>query len=66
MAKAGIEMLLVEDSEKAAIHAAEKGYIDPAALPEIAQEKTKDENAPDEIELILKGEKPSERPSTKK
>lgn len=59
VAKAGIEMLLVENSEKAAIHAAEKGYIDPAALPEIAQEKEKDENAPDEIELILKGEKPS-------
>lgn len=60
VAVAGIEMLLVENSEKAAIHAAQKGYIDPSALPDITKEKVKDENAPDEIELIMKGEKPSE------
>lgn len=56
----GIEMILVENSEAAAIHAANKGYIDSAALPEISKEKVKDENAPEEIELIIKGEKPSE------
>lgn len=56
----GIEMILVENSEAAAIHAANNGYIDSAALPEISKEKVKDENAPEEIELIIKGKKPSE------
>lgn len=53
----GIEMILVENSEAAAVHAAKKGYIDSSALPDIAQEKFKDENAPDELEQIVKGKK---------
>lgn len=57
----GIEMILVENSEAAAIHAANKGYIDSSSLPEITQEKIKDENAPDELEQIVKGKKPSKK-----
>ena len=60
VAQAGIEMLLVENSEVAAIHAAQKGYIDAAALPDIVKEKDKDENAPDEMEQIIEGKRGSE------
>ena len=55
VASAGIEMILIEDSEAAAKHAAEKGFIDPATLSLIAKGKRKDENAPDELEQVMKG-----------
>lgn len=39
----GTPMLLMDDTVAAAEHAAENGWIDPAALPEIRGEKVKDE-----------------------
>lgn len=38
-----VPMLLIPDTEAAAVHAAESGFIDPAELPNIRAEKAKDE-----------------------
>lgn len=52
----GVEMLLVRDTEAAALHAADHGFIDPAELPNIRAEKAKDETAPDAVEQMLGGD----------
>src|SRR5690606_15740831 len=44
-AQHGVEMVLVADTEAAAIHAAEHGFIEEAALPDIRAEKAKDMEA---------------------
>jgi len=41
----GVEMLLVKDTVAAALHAAERGYIDPETIPEIRAAKKVDEGA---------------------
>lgn len=48
-----VEMLLVPDTLTAAHHAVERGFIQAAALPTIAQEQHKDVAAPDDLELLL-------------
>ncbi len=53
-ARAGVEMVLVADTEAAAIHAAEHGLIDPDALPDIRAEKAKDQEAPGDLVQMLK------------
>ncbi len=49
----GAEMLLVPDTVGAAVHAAEHGYIDPAALPNIRQERTQDKTEPEPLEKLI-------------
>jgi phosphatidate phosphatase APP1 len=46
IAAAGGELVVVEDTNAAARHAASKGWINAAALPEIAQEEKQVENLP--------------------
>lgn len=58
VAAAGTEMLLIKNSEAAAIHAVKSGFIDPATLPDISRETQKDESAPDEMEQLIKGTPP--------
>jgi phosphatidate phosphatase APP1 len=56
-AELGVEMVLVKDTEAAALHAARLGFIDAEALPEIRAEKAYDESKPTEVELLLDGDK---------
>lgn len=49
----GVPMLLVKDTVAAAVHAAERGWIDPDRLPDIREEKRKDEAAPSPVEAML-------------
>lgn len=52
----GIEMLFVQDTEEAARHALEKGYISEAGLREIVGEKARDEHYSDDPEVLEKEE----------
>ncbi|WP_119071649.1 App1 family protein [Aggregatilinea lenta] len=49
-----VDLLLVEDTVAAAVHAAEHGLIVPEALPGIRQERTEDQKEPDTLEKIVK------------
>ncbi len=49
----GIDFLLVKDTEEAALHAIEQGYISPFALPDIIGEKENDKKEGSGIEQIL-------------
>ncbi len=49
-----VEMLLVPDTEVAAAHAVEQGFISQNSLPDVHTEKIKDEQAPGELEQLLK------------
>jgi phosphatidate phosphatase APP1 len=49
----GVPLLLVNDTVAAAVHAAESGWIDPARLPDVREEKVKDEVAPTPTEAVL-------------
>jgi phosphatidate phosphatase APP1 len=51
----GVEMLLVKDTEEAAMHAQLKGYIAASKLPEVHAEKVKDQTAPSDIQHIVAG-----------
>ncbi len=53
---AGSDMLLVEDTEAAAQHAAEHGYILWETKPMIAEEREADKEAPTLIEQLVKGD----------
>ena len=48
-----VEMLLVEDSEAAARHAADRGFITPESLLDVTSEKIKDTSAPSDLELLI-------------
>ncbi|NOK59034.1 MAG: DUF2183 domain-containing protein [Chloroflexi bacterium AL-W] len=50
---AGVPMLLVKDTLEAAHHAVSQGWIDPACLMEIAENKESDEAPPGTVERIL-------------
>lgn len=50
----GVAMLLVKDTEAAAVHARESGWIKPEKVPEVHEEKIKDETAPSVTEVALK------------
>lgn len=50
----GVAMLLVKDTEAAAVHARESGWIKPEKVPEVHEEKVKDETAPSPTEVALK------------
>ena len=52
-AGAGVEMVLVADTESAAMHAAEHGYIEAGALPDVRAEKAKDLEAPGDLVQML-------------
>jgi phosphatidate phosphatase APP1 len=52
----GVPMLLVPDTEAAAVHAAELGLIHWHRLPDVHEEKVKDETAPTPVEAVLKAE----------
>jgi len=49
----GVPMLLVPDTEAAAVHAAELGLIHWNRLPDVHEEKVKDEAAPSPVEVAL-------------
>ena len=51
----GVPMVLVADTEAAAIHAAENGFIERDALPDIRAEKAKDQSAPGDLAQMLQG-----------
>ncbi len=57
MQRLGVDLLLVEDTEAAARHAAAHNYIEAEALPEIITEKIKDEKAPSDLEQLIGVEK---------
>jgi phosphatidate phosphatase APP1 len=50
----GVPMLLVEDTEAAAVHARESGWIRPEQVPQVQEDKVKDEVAPSPTEAALK------------
>jgi phosphatidate phosphatase APP1 len=52
----GVPMLLVKNTQEAAIHAAEHGYIDPRKLAEITGEMHMEENAPSDFEQFWSGD----------
>lgn len=49
----GVPMLLVPDTEAAAVHAAELGLLRWSRVPDVHEEKVKDENAPSPVEVAL-------------
>ncbi len=49
----GADMLFVEDTLGASLHATEKGYILPEKLPEIQEERNEDKKAPTPLEQAL-------------
>ncbi|MGB3618154.1 MAG: phosphatase domain-containing protein [Catalinimonas sp.] len=49
----GVEMLLVSDTEAAARHAADRGWIDPAALQHVVEDRRADQQAPTEVERVF-------------
>jgi phosphatidate phosphatase APP1 len=51
--EAGVPMLLVPDTEAAAVHAAELGLIRWNRVPDVHDEKVKDEVAPSPVEVAL-------------
>jgi phosphatidate phosphatase APP1 len=57
LAAAGVEMILTPDTVTAALHASSRGFIDPAALPDIRGEKARDEAAPGPLESAITGNK---------
>ena len=57
-----VPMLLVEDTVKAAEHAASLGLIDPDTIPGIRADKRHDEEAPTDLEQLV-GEQPEEEKS---
>lgn len=52
----GVPMLLVKDTEAASVHALEEGWIHAGQLPEVRQEKRKDQVAPSPAEVALSTE----------
>jgi phosphatidate phosphatase APP1 len=60
LAKAALEekvdMLLVPDTVTAARHAAEQGWIDPQTLPDIEADRTRDKQAPTQLEQLMEGD----------
>lgn len=50
-----IDMLLVKDTEAAALHAIDKGFIQPEALLDIARERYKDQYSPLQFLEFLRG-----------
>lgn len=52
----GVPMLLCEDTEAAAVHARESGWIRPAKVEQVQEEKIKDEVAPSPTEAALKAQ----------
>ncbi len=52
LAERGVEMMLVKDTEEAALHAAKKGYIAMEELPMIADDKYADQHAKSDFELV--------------
>ena len=53
----GVPMLLVPDTEAAAVHAAELGLIKWSRVPDVHDEKVKDEVAPSPVEVALDPQK---------
>lgn len=53
LAQAGVEMLLVQDTEKAALHALKKGYITPECIEDILREKAENQTLEPEFEQIM-------------
>ena len=52
----GVAMLLCEDTEAAAVHARESGWIRAGQVEHVQEEKAKDEAAPSPTEAVLKAE----------
>jgi phosphatidate phosphatase APP1 len=51
--KAGVEMILVADTEAASLHAARNGFIDSEVMPEVKAEKAFDEKEPEGAEKVV-------------
>lgn len=51
-----VDMLLVPDTVTAARHAAEYGWIDPQSLPDIEADRTRDKQAPTQLEQLVEGD----------
>jgi phosphatidate phosphatase APP1 len=51
-----VDMLLVPDTVTAARHAAERGWIDPHLLPDIEADRTRDKQAPTQLEQLVEGD----------
>lgn len=49
----GAEMLLVEDTEEAAVHAIQKGYLPPEALKSIVDEKTYNQRMESDLQQVV-------------
>jgi phosphatidate phosphatase APP1 len=53
LGKQDVEMVLVPDTEVAALHAVERGFISRDSLADIQTEKSKDETGPSDLEQLL-------------
>jgi phosphatidate phosphatase APP1 len=53
LGKQDVEMVLVPDTEVAALHAVDRGFISRESLADIQIEKTKDETGPSDLEQLL-------------
>jgi phosphatidate phosphatase APP1 len=54
MGAEGVEMVLVQDTIEAAVHARLRGFIDPATIPTIRGEKEREEEEPGPIESVVR------------
>ncbi|MBW3629716.1 MAG: DUF2183 domain-containing protein [Gemmatimonadetes bacterium] len=55
LSTAGVEMILTPDTVGAALHAAQRGLIDPSTLADIRGDRAKDAAAPGPIESVILG-----------
>lgn len=60
LAETGADLLLVPDTEAAAVHAAERGWIRPERIADVRGAKAKDEAAPTPAEAVLPGGVPAQ------
>jgi phosphatidate phosphatase APP1 len=60
LAETGADLLLVPDTEAAAVHAAERGWIRPERIADVRGAKAEDEAAPTPAEAALPGGVPAE------
>jgi phosphatidate phosphatase APP1 len=63
LAETGSTLILADDTIPMAEHAAAQGWIDPASLPEIREEKRADEAPPSPVEKLLGEEEKTEAPT---
>jgi hypothetical protein len=57
----GSSLVLADNSQAIAEHAAEKGWIQESMIPHVASDRARDEQPEDEVDRVMKGEEETDR-----